>query len=73
MLRPSKEITMRPFRLRAEPFCRTIADAKLQAMRFALDDLELDVQWLISRLGIERPRGHGLKHPQAVDRISTRQ
>src|SRR6266852_1661509 len=62
---------MRPFHLRAEPFRRTIADAKLQAMRFALEHLELDVQRLVSRLGIERPRGHGLKHPQAVNGVST--
>jgi len=71
LLRPCKEIAMCPFRLRAEPFRRTIANAKLQGMRFALDDLELDVQRLISRLGIERSRGHGLKHPQVVNGVST--
>src|SRR5262245_30033549 len=62
---------MRPFRLRAEPFRRTIADAKLQTMRFTLEHLELDVQWLVSRLGIKRSWGHSLKHPQAVNGVST--
>src|SRR5207302_4685421 len=71
LLRPGKEIAMRPCHLGAEAFRRTIADAKLQAMRFALDHLELDIQRLVSRLGIERSRGHGLKHPQAVNGVST--
>src|SRR5262245_14277598 len=62
---------MRPFHLRAESFCRTIADAKLQGMRFALEHFELDVQRLISCLGIECSRGYGLKHPQAVNGVST--
>ena len=69
LLRPSKKITMRPFCLRPEPFRGTIAEAKLQAMRFALDDFELDVQWLTRCLGIQRPRGYGLEHAQAIDRI----
>jgi hypothetical protein len=71
LLRSSKEIAVRPFRLRAEPFRRAITEAKLQGMRFALDHLELDVQRLVSRLGIDRSRGHGLKHPQAVNGVST--
>src|SRR5215470_1936406 len=62
---------MRPFRLRAEPFRRTIAEAKLQSMRFTLEHLELDVQRLVSRLGIKRSWGHSLKHPQAVNGVST--
>src|SRR5512145_422239 len=61
---------MRPLYLRAESFCRTVADAKLQAMRFALNHLKRDIQRFISRLGIERSRGHGLKHPQAVNGVS---
>ena len=40
-------------------------------MRFALEHLKLDIQRLVSRLGIERSRGHGLKHPQAVNGVST--
>src|SRR5262249_23817426 len=71
LLRPSKEIAMRPLAIGAKPLRRTIAQSKLERVWLALDDLELDVQRLVSGLGVERPRRHRLKHPQVVDRIGT--
>ena len=61
---------MGPLHLGTKSLGGTIAESKLQAeLRFALDDLELDIQRLARGLGVERPRRHGLKHAQVVDGI----
>src|SRR5262249_38418153 len=71
LIRLMKEIAIRPLPLTAKPRRRTVAESKLERVRLALDDFEVDVQRLVSGLGVERPRCHRLKHPQVVDRIGT--